>query len=290
MGGQGGEERGWGHKHRKSLGARKGGWPERVGGPRGWVARKGGGPKGWVARKGGGPEPGKKWGPEGWRPRRVGARRVGGPKFRAFFSYSRRKISFFSSLSGVFSWNFGGVLKTKTSNVHVWSSRVVVCEPRRPGLVGPPGFHTTAREPKRAQFAPTLQTPPKFHEKTPQRERERERERKKERKMGAGEEKKGELLGGPAEGGLNQGVVRRRAVRTRGGPNRGGVCWPKLACPAKSGWPPKINKAMAQLGHIGSACRPGRGQTRSWPNKVVAKIGHSQQNQGKTAQTATQKQ
>ncbi len=26
------------------------------------------------------------------------------------------------------------------SNVHVWSSRVVVCEPRRPGLVGPPGI------------------------------------------------------------------------------------------------------------------------------------------------------
>ena len=38
------------------------------------------------------------------------------------------------------------------SNVHVWSSRAVVCEPRRPGLVGPPGFHTTAREPKHAHF------------------------------------------------------------------------------------------------------------------------------------------
>ena len=29
------------------------------------------------------------------------------------------------------------------------SSRALVCEPRRPGLVGPPGFHTTAQEPKR---------------------------------------------------------------------------------------------------------------------------------------------
>ena len=32
------------------------------------------------------------------------------------------------------------------SNVHVWSSRAVVCEPRRQGLVGPPGFHTTRDE------------------------------------------------------------------------------------------------------------------------------------------------
>ena len=34
-------------------------------------------------------------------------------------------------------------------------------------LQKPPGFHTTAREPKRAQLALTLQTPPKYHEKTP---------------------------------------------------------------------------------------------------------------------------
>ena len=36
------------------------------------------------------------------------------------------------------------------------------------GLVGPPGFHTTAREPKRAHFRVlAFKTPPKFHEKTP---------------------------------------------------------------------------------------------------------------------------
>ena len=46
------------------------------------------------------------------------------------------------------------------------------------------GFHTTAREPKRAQLrAPALQTPPKFHEKTP-------RERQKKAEMGTGEKKK----------------------------------------------------------------------------------------------------
>ena len=64
-------------------------------------------------------------------------------------------------------------------------------------LQKPPGFHTTAREPKRAQLAPTLQTPPKFHEKTP-------RERNIAN-MGAGEGKKKRNFGrsgggGPAEG------------------------------------------------------------------------------------------
>ena len=50
--------------------------------------------------------------------------------------------------------------------------------------MGPPAFpHDSPRTPKRAHFrAPALQTPPKFHEKTP-------RERKRAR-MGAGEGKK----------------------------------------------------------------------------------------------------
>ena len=42
-------------------------------------------------------------------PRRVEPRRAGGPKFRAFFSLSRRKIRSFLLSLGVFSWNFGGV-------------------------------------------------------------------------------------------------------------------------------------------------------------------------------------
>ena len=53
-----------------------------------------------------------------------------------------------------------------------------------------PGFHTTAREPKRVHFrAPTFQTPPKFNEKNPPEREEkneflqRERE-KKERNFG----------------------------------------------------------------------------------------------------------
>ena len=51
----------------------------------------------------------------------------GGPKFRAFFSLSRRRIRFFLPSLGVFSLNFGGVFEAPgRSNVHVWSSLVVM--------------------------------------------------------------------------------------------------------------------------------------------------------------------
>ena len=92
--------------------------------------------------------------------------------------------------------------------MHVWSSRAVVCEPRRPGLVGPPGFHTTAREPKRAHFrVPAFKTPPKFNEKTP-------RETQKQRNGGGKGKKKSEIMGGPAEGGPVEGG------RAEGGPGK----------------------------------------------------------------------
>ena len=66
----------------------------------------------------------------------------------------------------------------------------------------PPGFHTTAREPKRAHFrVPAFtNTTKKFNERTP-------RERKKERKLWREREKKSEILGGPAEGPSGGGVV-----------------------------------------------------------------------------------
>ena len=73
--------------------------------------------------------------------------------------------------------------------MHVWSSLAVVCEPRRPGLVGPPGFHTTAREPKRAHFrAPAFENTTKIQREDTQRDTERAkrwREREeKERNFG----------------------------------------------------------------------------------------------------------
>ena len=49
----------------------------------------------------------------------------------------------------------------------------VVCEPRRPGLVGPPGFHTTAREPKCAHLrVPVFKNTTKIPRKDPKREEE----------------------------------------------------------------------------------------------------------------------
>ena len=79
------------------------GWGPEGWGPEGWgpKPRKSGAPKGG-APKGGGPNPEKVLG-------RVEPRRAGGPKFRAFFSLSHRKIRSFLSSLGVFSWNFGGV-------------------------------------------------------------------------------------------------------------------------------------------------------------------------------------
>ena len=65
-----------------------------------------------------------------------------------------------------------------------------------PAVPKPPGFHTTAREPKRAHFArPSKQ--PKFNEKT-QRDTKRA-------KWWREREEKSEILGGPAEGGPVEG-------------------------------------------------------------------------------------
>ena len=87
--------------------------------------------------------------------------------------------------------------------MHVWSSRAVVCEPRRPGLVGPPGFHTTAREPKRAHLrAPALQKPHQNSTKGPPRER-----------------RKNENCGGEGKKSAKFWAVRRRGPR-RGGPGK----------------------------------------------------------------------
>ena len=119
-------------------------WVGKGGGPEGW-GPEGWGPEGW------GPEG---WGPEGWGPRRVGPRRVGPPK--------------------------GGAPKggaPKCAQMCTFGVLGLSCaSPGGPGLVGPPGFHTTdsQREPKRAHLsARSSKTPPKFNEKTSQRGKKR---------------------------------------------------------------------------------------------------------------------
>ena len=134
------------------------GWRPRRVGPEVWRPRRveapKGGPRRAVAPKGGGPNL-EKVGPP-----RVGSRTVGAQNFALFFPLPPNVFDYFSLSFGL----FRGILVVfevpVCSNVHVWSSRAVVCEPRRPGLVGPPGFHTTTREPKRAhRKRPTLANP-----------------------------------------------------------------------------------------------------------------------------------
>ena len=126
--------------------------------------------------------------------------------------------------------------------MHVWSSRAVVCEPRRPGLVGPPGFHTTAREPKCAHFkVPAFKNTTKIPRKDPK------RERKKNENCGGRREKKSEILGGLAGGlsggGLSGGrvVFRLRPISTsanfshrRGGVQRKGPS--EMRCRVRGFW------------------------------------------------------
>ena len=115
-----------------------------------------------------GPNP-EKVGPEGWGPEGWGPEGWEDQNFALFFSFSRRKFHSFFSL-GVFSLNFGGVLKTKTFKCARLEFSGCHVKPRWPGLVGPPGFHTTAREPKRTFLGPGLQ---KHHQNSTRRHPER---------------------------------------------------------------------------------------------------------------------
>ena len=122
------------------------------------LTRRVGPPKGG-APKGGAP---KGWGPERW-----------GPKIsRFFFPLPPQFFVLFSLSFGLFRGILVVFEAPGRSNVHVWSSRAVVCEPRRPGLVGPPGFHTTTREPNRAHQGPGLQ---KHHQNSTKRTNKRGR-------------------------------------------------------------------------------------------------------------------
>ena len=95
----GGGAKGWGPKHRKSVGARRV-WAE--GGPQGW------GPEGWGPkgerrvgpRKGGARTQKKGRGQEGWGPEEWGA------KISRFFSFSRLHVHSFLLSLGIFSCLF----------------------------------------------------------------------------------------------------------------------------------------------------------------------------------------
>ena len=139
----------------------------------------------------GGPKPRKSGAPKIVHPKEEG-RRVGGPKFRVFFfPLSRSHFRFFC----LFLWGSSrGILCLKRRGLEMCPFGLSGCrvKPRRPQIrwgftrqpespnvhflaaLGPPGLHTTAREPKRAHFrVPAFKNTTKFQRKDPQ-------ERKKE--------------------------------------------------------------------------------------------------------------
>ena len=113
-------------------------------------------------------------GPRRVGPRRVWARTVGAQNFALFFPSPATVFHSFSLSFGLFRGILVVFEAPGRSNVHVWSSGAVVCEPWRPGLVGPPGFHTTTREPNRAHLrVPVFKNTTKIQRKGPTREGEK---------------------------------------------------------------------------------------------------------------------
>ena len=113
------------------------------------------------------------------------------PKFRACFTLSRRKIRSFLPSGGLLV-EFWWCLKRRDPQMCTFGLSGCRVKPQR--LRGRMGFTRQPENSKRAHLsAPTLQTPPKFHEKTP------EREEKNEFCGGRGKKKR-EILGLPPFG------------------------------------------------------------------------------------------
>ena len=145
-------------------------------------------PEGW-------PKPRKSGAPKGWGRPKGGE----GPKFRAFSSLPAT-VSLFLCLLGVLPLNFGGVFEGRDRQMCTFGLSGCRMKPRRRGLTRQP------ENSKRAHLsALALQTPPKFNEKTSQRE---------ERvKFPTGEGKKSAKFWA-----VRGGVVRRRGIKRRGEP------------------------------------------------------------------------
>ena len=215
---------------------------------------KGLGPKGWWTRRGGRPNPetgcgpgmgAEGWGPEGWE-----------AKISLLFFLLPHPFSFFFLSLGIFSSLF--FLSRMFSRVFFplsgGSSRgILVVFWSRPTKTPP---KIPREDPQREE---------KKHEKTSgeRKKRREDPQREKIMKMWAGEgKKKREIFGGPAKGGPAEGGPAEV------GPNRPGH--PKIGLATKNSarpWP-KLAKAT-RVATVG----PNRFQTRSWPNKVVARVG-----------------
>ena len=110
------------------------------------------------------------------------------PKFRSFFPSSCHKFHSSFSLLGSFRWIF---LAPEPWNVHIWALGLSCETPAAPPDRAAGARTRQPENSKRAHFtAPALQTPPKFHERTP-------RERKKKETCGGKREEKARNFGLP---------------------------------------------------------------------------------------------
>ena len=87
------------------------------------------------------------------------------PKFRSFFTLSRRTIRSFLPSLGVFSLNFGGVFEGRDPQMCTFGLSGCRVKPRRPHQTGPPGLaHDSPRTPNvHISGHLRFKTPPKFH-------------------------------------------------------------------------------------------------------------------------------
>ena len=98
---------------------------------------------------------------------------AGPPKFSLFFFPFPPPFRSFCVSLGVFSWNFGGVLKRKCPEMCTFGLSGCRVKPRRPHQTGRRGSHTTARELQTCTFQGTCAS--KHHQNSTRRPPERHR-------------------------------------------------------------------------------------------------------------------
>ena len=149
--------------------------------------------------------------------------------------------------------------------------------------MGPPGFHTTVQEPKRAHFrVPVFKNTTKI-----QRKRPKEREEKNEFCGGRGKNKS-EILGGPAEGGPWKGGPWKggpwKGGPRKGGPGKGGPGGTKHD-QTKTLNPPHGNRETNTHTHKHTQTQVEVGLAKvglARPKSVLAKVGFGQSQFGQS--------
>ena len=118
-------------------------------------------------------------------PPSAGPPSAGPPKISLFFFPFPPPFRSFCVSLGVFSLNFGGVFEGRHPEMCTFGLSGFGVNPRRPHQTGPPGLaHDSPRTPNVHISRPLrFKTPPKFHEKTPQRDTERAKRWKKKREI-----------------------------------------------------------------------------------------------------------